>query len=168
MKPLKPIILLGLAAAIIFAIYSVFFPPAEKIIKKRLEKLAAAISARPTGNIARVANVNKIGSFFDPNVRITVEGFGREFSSLNGRGELEQAALAARQNMSSVKVQFYNLAVQVGESRTNATVQMTALVNLNDQADPTVQDVTVELVKEGRSWLVLSAKPAASRRSLEF
>ena len=145
MNPLKPVIFLGLAAALIFAIYSLFFPPAEKVIRKRLDKLAAAISARPGGNIARVANVNHIGSYFHPNVRISLEGFGREAVSVEGRSELEQNALAARQNLGSISVKFHNIVIQVEASKLNATVTATALVNINDQTDSAVQEIRLEL-----------------------
>lgn len=167
MKPLKPIIFLALAAAIAFTIYSVFFPPAEKVITKRLRALAEAISARPGGNIAKVANVSKIGSHFHPEVRIALEGFGREVASVNGRGELEQAALAARNNVGSVAVQFYNIQVQVQPSKTNATVNLTALVNINDQADPAMQEIRFEMEKAGRQWLIRSATPAGRRMQIE-
>lgn len=160
MKPLKPIVLFALAAAVLFAIYSVFFPPAEKVIAKRLKSLAAAISARPGGNIARVANVSKIGSYFHPEVRVSLEGFGREVSSLNGRGELEQAALAARTSVGSVSVKFYYLDIQVDPSRTNAAVSLTALVNLNNQADPAVQQLRFDMEKTGRQWLIRAVSPS--------
>lgn len=164
MKPLKSIILLGLAAAIIFAIYSLFFPPAEKVIRKRLQKLATAISAKPGGNIARVANVNAIGSYFHPNVRISLDGFGRDVASISGRGELEQAALAARQNVGSLGVKFYNIEVLVADSKTNATVTMTALVNINEQPDPAVQEIRLEMEKLNRAWLIREVVPRRELR----
>jgi hypothetical protein len=149
-----------LAAAIVFAVYSIFFPPAEKVITKRLKNLASAISAKPGGNIARVANVNKIGAFFHPNVRVSLEGFGRDVGSISGRGELEQMALSARQNLSGISVEFYNIVVQVDDSKTRAAARLTALVKINDQNDPAVQDIALELEKEGRTWLIRSVSPA--------
>ena len=90
MKSMRPIINLIAVAAIAFGVYYFLFPPPEKVIRKRISKLSQAISARPEGNIATVANVNRIGSFFHPNISITVEGFGTEFASIQGRGELQQ------------------------------------------------------------------------------
>jgi hypothetical protein len=159
MKPLKPIVFLALAAAIAFAIYSLFFPPAEKVITKNLKSLASAISSNPGGNIARVANVSKIGSFFHPNVQISLQGFGREVASVSGRGELEQMALAARQNLGSIKVQFFNIAVHLAESGTEARVNLTALVNINNQTDPAVQPVQIQMERVERKWLIRSASP---------
>jgi len=159
-KALKPIITLLAIGAIAFGIYYLFFPPAEKVIRKRLGKLAAAISTRPQGNIATIANVNKIGSYFHPNVSITIEGFGREFGSVQGRGELQQMALAARQRVGSVTVEFYNINIQVGSEKTNATASATALVKVGEETNPAVQELNFQFEKFQREWLIRSAVPA--------
>jgi hypothetical protein len=163
LKALKPIITLLALGAIAFGIYYLLFPPPEKVIRKRLTKLAAAISARPQGNIATLANVNRIGSFFHPNVSIVVEGFGREFGSVSGRGELQQSALAARQRVGAVSVEFYNINVIAAE--TNATVSATALVKIGDETNPVVQEINVRFEKLDRDWLIRSATPAKAAQT---
>lgn len=164
MKPLKLFILLAAVAAVLFAIYSLFFPPAEKVIAKRLKALASAISAEPGGNIARVANASRIGSFFHPNVQISLDGFGREAASVSGRGELEQIALGARQTVGSIKVRFYDIDVQVAPGKTEAQVTMTALVNINEQNDPAVQPILLAMEKVDRKWLIRSASAGPAPR----
>lgn len=162
MRTIKPFITVLALAAIAFGIYYFFFPPPEKVIRKRMTKLAEAISAKPQGNIATIANVNRIGSYFHPNVSITVEGFGQQFSSVQGRGELQQMALAARQRVGSVSVEFYNLKIQVGADKTNATATATALVKINDDANPMMQEMRFEFSKVDRDWLIHSALPIKS------
>jgi hypothetical protein len=76
LKSARPIITLLALAAIALGIYYFLFPPPEKVIRKRIAKLAEAISSQPKGNISIMAIVNRIGSFFHPNVSITVVGFG--------------------------------------------------------------------------------------------
>ena len=159
MRALKPIITFLAAAAIFFGIYYLLFPPVEKVIKGRLEKLAKAISARPSGNISAMANVNKIGSFFHPNVSITVQGFGQDFASVQGRGELQQMAIGARQRIGAVSVEFYNVQVTPGPDKTNATASATALVKINDDPNAIVQEVQVQFEKAGRDWLIRSVVP---------
>lgn len=162
MKSIRTIITLVAVAAIGFGIYYWLFPPAEKVIRKRLTKLAEAISARPQGNISTMANVNRIGSFFHPNVSITVEGFGTELASLQGRGELQQTALAARQRLSAISVEFYNVEILVAPSKTNATATATAIVKINEDANAQVQDIKLEFEKYDREWLIRSAIPSKS------
>ena len=162
MRSIRPIVTLIAIAAIAFGIYYFLFPPPEKVMRKRLKSLAEAISARPQGNIATMANVNKIGSFFHPNVSIVVQGFGQgaDLGSVSGRGELQQTALAARQRLSSVIVEFYNIEVLV-KAKTNATATATALVRINEDNNATPQQVQFDFEKVGRDWLIRSARPKA-------
>lgn len=129
------------------------------MIRKRISKLGEAISARPQGNIATVANVNRIGSFFHPNVSITVEGFGTEFGSVQGRGELQQLALSARQRVGAISVEFFNVQVQLSPEKTNATASATALVKIDNDNNPTTQEIQFQFEKVGRDWLIRSAGP---------
>ena len=162
MKSLRTIITLLAIGAIGFGLYYWLFPPPEKVIRKRLTKLSQAISARPQGNIATVANASRIGSYFHPNVSITVEGYGAELGSLQGRGELERTAVAARQRVGSISVEFYNINIVVGPSKTNATVNATAIIKLNDDANANIQEVQLSFEKLDRDWLIRSAAPSKS------
>ena len=159
MKSIKPIAYLILLAVAGFLVWYFFFPPPEKVIKKRLEKLAASISAAPSGNIAIIANVNTIASFFHPEVSISVEGFGREVQSIQGRGEIQQMALGARQRVGRIEVKFYNIDVLVNESKTSAEVLMTALVNIGDQTYAVVQNLKMQMELVDKKSLVRSVIP---------
>jgi hypothetical protein len=159
-KALKPVVQLLILAVIAFALWHYLFPPPERVIEKKLQALAETVSQNPEGNISRVANVNRIGNFFHPNVTINLEGFGREASSIQGRGELEQNAMGIRQNNFRIKVIFSNLHIAVGPEKTNATALVTAEVTLNDQKEPIVQDIRLVFEKFDRAWLIRSATPA--------
>ena len=167
MKHLRSIITLLAIAAIGFGIYYYLFPPPHKVIRKRLTRLAEAISARPEGNIGTMANVNRIGSFFHPNVSITLEGFGADVASVQGRGELQQMALAARQRVSAISVEFYNIAIVVGTEKTNANVSATAIVKLNDDANAMVEEINFTFEKYDRAWVIRSATPVKSPEDLK-
>jgi hypothetical protein len=161
LKSIRTLITLLAFGAIAFGIYYFLFPPPEKVIRKRLTRLAESISTRPQGNISTMANVNRIGSFFHPNVSITVEGFGTEFASVQGRGELQQIAVAARQRIGSISVEFYNVEITVA-GKTNATATATAMIKLNDDPNANVQEIQLAFEKLDRDWLIRSATPAKS------
>jgi hypothetical protein len=108
-----------------------------------------------------MANINRIGSFFHPNVSISVEGFGQDLS-LNGRGELQQTALAARQRLTAISVEFYNIEILVAPSKTNATGSATAIVKINDDPNAQVQELSFLFEKFDRDWLIRSASPSKS------
>ena len=160
MKSIRTLITIVAVAAIGFGIYYWLFPPPEKVIRKRMTKLAEAVSARPQGNISTMANVNRIGSFFHPNVSITVEGFGQNLGSVQGRAELQQTALAARQRLSAISLEFYNVDILVAPSKTNATVSATAIVKINDDANAQVQEINLEFEKYDREWMIRTATPS--------
>ena len=162
MKSIRTIFTLLAVGAIGFGIYYFLFPPAEKVIRKRLTRLAEAISSRPQGNISTVANINRIGSFFHPNVSITVEGFGTDLASVQGRGELQQIALAARQRVGAISVEFYNVNITV-TGKTNATATATAMIKLNDDPNANIQEIQLLFEKWERDWLIRSASRAKSR-----
>ncbi len=160
MKALRPLLQLLIVGAIAFVVWHYLFPPPEQVIEKKLKALAENVSQNPEGNISRVANVNRIGSFFHPNITINLEGFGREAASIQGRGELEQSAMGIRQNNFRIKVIFSNAHITVGAEKTNATALVTAEVTLNDQKEPVVQDIRLEFEKFDRAWLIRSATAA--------
>jgi hypothetical protein len=159
-KYLRPTLQVALLGAAAFAVWYFLFPSPEKVIEKKIQALAGVISENPPGNISKVANVNRIGSFFHPNVSIHLEGFRREVSSVQGRGELEQMAMGVRQNNFAISIHFSNIHIAVGPDKTNATVLLTAEVKLADQTEPVVQDIRMAFEKAGRAWLIRSATPA--------
>ena len=160
MKTVKPFLQLLIVAIVGLAVWHYLFPAPEKVIEKKLNSLAELISQNPQGNISKAANVNRIGNFFHPNVSINLEGFGREVSSLQGRSEIEQTAMAVRQNNFRISVSFPAIHITVGPEKTNAQAIVTAEVILNDQKEPIIQDIRLEFEKLDRSWLIRSATPA--------
>ena len=167
MKSIKPILYLILLGVAAFLVWYFVFPPPEKVIKKRLEKLAAAISATPSGNISIMANVNSIASFFHPEVSISLEGFGRDVQSVQGRGEIQRMALGARQQVGRIEVRFYNIDVMVNESRTGAEVLMTALVNIGDQTDAMIQNLKMQMELVDKKWVIRSVMPVPDKRNMQ-
>lgn len=160
MKFLKPVLSFVALAGLAFALWHYLFPPPEKVIRGKLEALARTISETPQGNISRVTNVSRIGAFFHPNVSINLEGFGRDASSIQGRGELEQTAMGVRQNSFRIAVQFSNVHITVGPEENQASALVTAEVMLGDRTEPIVQDIRLSLERFDRSWLIRTAEPS--------
>jgi hypothetical protein len=157
-KWVRPILLVVLLAAAAFGIWRFLFPPPEKVIRKNLAKLAAAVSENPQGNIAKVANANRIASCFHAEVTVNLQGFGREVEAINGRSELQQMAMAARQNVGQISLAFPNIHVEVEADRENARAIVSVVVTLN-QGTPIAQDVKFGFTKVDRAWLIKSVEP---------
>ena len=159
MKYLKPALELLLLGGVAFLIWYFFFPPPERVIRKNLAGLAEEVSERPQGNIATMANVNSIAGYFHPQVSLNLQGFGRGVEVISSRGEVQRMALAARQQVGWLEVEFNNVHVQVAEDQQSARVNLTALVRFEGQEQPLVQDVRVEFEKMDRDWLIRSIQP---------
>ena len=159
MKLLRPALQLFILGGIAFAIWYYFFPPPERIIRQNLEGLAAEVSESPQGNIARVANVNSISSYFHPEVVLDLQGFGRGIEVISSRGELQRMAMAARQNVESLNVKFNNVHIQVAEDGQSARVNLTAVVRIDTMQDPAVQDINVRFENHEGDWLIRSIQP---------
>lgn len=160
MKLLRSILALLLVGGLAFAIWWYFFPSPERAIKKRLNKLSELISADVSGsNIKRVANINRIINYFSRDVTVRADAVSRYSEVISGRDSLMQGLMGARTQLQRVEARFYNLAVQVDQTGTNATVLLTALVRLNNQEDPFLGDAKVLMRKEEGKWLITSAEP---------
>ena len=159
MKFLKPAIQLLLLGALAFAIWYYFFPPPERVIRKNLVGLAEEVSERPQGNISTVANVNSIAGYFHPQVELDLRGFGRGIETVSSRLEVQRMALAARQNVGWLEVKFNNVHVQVAEDKQSAQVNLTAVLRVEGQEQPAVQDIKVLFEKVDRDWLIRSIQP---------
>src|SRR5690606_25358193 len=103
---------------------------------------------------SRVANVNHIAGHFHPDVVLNLAGFGRGIEVISGRNELQQIALAARQNVPGLNVRFNNVHIKVAEDELSARVNLTAVVRFQDQADPAVQDIKMEFENVDGDWLI--------------
>jgi hypothetical protein len=166
LKLAKNIVILCLVGLAAFLIWHYFFPAPEKVIRRELTELAQAVSARPEGNFAKVANVNHIVSFFHPEVSINVEQFGLEVESVHGIAELRGMAFAARQNAGKLKVNFENLKIELNPAKTRATVYCTAVVEASQQPEPIVHDIKLGMEESDGKWLIRTVIPAQTLQVL--
>jgi hypothetical protein len=160
LKLVRPILILAVIGALTFGVWWYFFPSPERAIKKRLNNLSELISADVAGsNIKRVANIHRIINYFASDVTIRADAVSRYSEVITGRDTLMQGLMGARTQFQRIEAKFYNIAVQVDPSGTNATVLLTALVRLNNQEDPFLGDAKVGMRKEDGKWLISSAAP---------
>src|SRR5580704_9518407 len=107
MRMLLRLVLLAALIALGVWLWTVFFPPPEKIIRRELREVAACVSFAPDeGALARVANVEKLAGYFAPDVKIHFDTMDTGQHSLEGRDEVAQAAYAARSQLTALQVKF--------------------------------------------------------------
>ena len=76
-------------------LWSIFFPSPEKLIRKRLTKVARAVSLTSNeGPLAKANHVSNLESCFSVDAQVNLDAPDRSGYVLNGRNEIRQAAIA--------------------------------------------------------------------------
>lgn len=150
------LVLIGLG----FWLYTVFFPGPEKVIRKRLAKVAQLASIRPDqGLLSRGASIQELANYFDSKVEITVNWRGRSEHSLAGRDEIIEAAKLAHAQFKSLEFEFLDVNVTLAPDKQSATVNLTAKVTSDDEKDFQVQEFKITLKKVNGEWLIFQIEP---------
>ena len=151
---IKRIILLAVLGALGYWGWTVFHPSPEKQIRKQLNALAKEASFVPgQGLMAKAWQATVLGSYFTPEVQVTISVPGTEHS-INGRDELLQAAMAVRQMRESLKVDFPDIKVVVAPGQEAAVVNLTARGKVAGERDYYLQELRLRLIKVKRDWLI--------------
>lgn len=154
----KPVRIILLAAALIaLGVWGwrVLFPSPEKIIRSRLTQLAATASFKgDEGMIAKAYRAEKLAGFFTANAVLHVDVSGYEAHTIEGRAEVQQMALAARQHLQGLKVEFRDINVTLGPNKQSARVDLTGKATVPGRNDLFVQEFDVQLKKVDGTWLI--------------
>lgn len=155
MKIAIRLILLAALIALGVWLWGILFPSPEKIIRKRLAKVAAAASFVPNeGSLTRMVNVTTFGGYFSSDAQVSLDAPGRERHEISGRDEITKVAMAARNTLSSLKVEFLDMNVSVSDDNQSATVDLTAKADTATEKNFVVQEMKFILKKIDGEWLI--------------
>jgi len=155
MKILIRLILLVIAAAIGFWLWTVFFPSPEKIIGRKLASLAQDVSFKPDeNNFVKIAHAQSVGDFFATNVEVDISVPEHEAQNLAGRDEINQAVLISRQQLTSLDVKFPDVNITVAPDKTSATADVTVDAAVSGESNAIVQEVKFTFAKVDGQWLI--------------
>lgn len=147
-----------IAAIVITAgywLWTIFFPPPEKVIRQRLQEAAKLASFTHTeAPLARLSNSQKLANYTTADVNLIINAPNRRDYSINGRDELFQGLMAARSNMTGLTVEFLDIVVKVAPDKQSAIVNLTARASVPSERDIMIQEFRVTLKKLGGDWLV--------------
>lgn len=155
MKKYAP--LAALLAAVLAGIwlYRQCFPPPELAIKNRLLALASLASFSPNqAPLARMANASRLVDFFARDIEIHLPEAPPGLAHLSGRENLREIILGARGQAQSMSVHFPDIQVAVNPDGASGTATVTAVADLNAEANAMVQEVRFSLRKENGAWLI--------------
>ena len=160
----------GLAAlvALLVWVWQAWFPSPERVIRRRLAELARLASFEPNeGALAKLLNPQKLAGFFTSDVEVRIEafGYGREFS---GRDQVQQAAMAARSALQSLKLKFPDIDVAMGPDQKSAVVNLTASGQTPSERDGLIYELKLIFEKVGNDWLIRRVEPVKTLMQAPF
>jgi hypothetical protein len=154
---MKRVVQIGFAVAVIglgIWLWTALFPSPEAAIRSRLNALAKAVSFDSgSGMLAQAYNAQKAAAFFTTDVEIEVNVGGYEPLELHGRDEL-QLAMGGRARLSSLKVEFLDMNVNIAPGGETAKVNLTGKATVPGQHDIAAQEFNFMLKKVDGKWLI--------------
>lgn len=151
---LRVIILAAICAAGYWAA-GVLFPSPERVIRKRFAEVAKLVSfSANEAALAKLFNTQKLSGYFSPDVEVVLDVPGRFQNSIVGREELVRAAVAARNHVTALKVDFPDVIVTVSPDRQTATANVTVTAVIAGERDLFVQELKCNLRKLSGDWLL--------------
>lgn len=130
-------------------------PSDEKVIRKKLSKLATAVSISPDDStLVRLAKSESLRDFFSQDVDVQFEPEGRAMQHIVGRADLLSGATIARTQLQQANIQLLDIYVKVAPDKKSARGYMTLLGDLNKEKNAISQELKMNLKKIDGDWLI--------------
>jgi hypothetical protein len=143
-----------------FWLYQHFFPPHEQRIRKTLREAAGTVSFRPeTGNLVRLAAINRLATYFTEDAEILVEVPGAARRRLVGRDEVRQVAAGTRAAVRSLEVRLREIVVDLETGRESARVHVVVDVRLDGDAELWISEFKLVMANVEGDWLIHRIEP---------
>jgi hypothetical protein len=149
-----------LLAAAGVLLYRHFFPPHEQRIRQTLKQAAATVSfGADTGNLARLAAINRLTSFFTPDIEILVEMPGSISRRVVGRDEVREVTAGTRAAVRALEVRLRDIAVELDEDRLSARAHVVVDVRIDGDPSPWISEFKLTMAHFEGEWLIRKIEP---------
>jgi hypothetical protein len=151
----------GLVVAGAYWVYRQVFPPDRVVIRKSLRELAQGLSYRNEGGrpLAVLAGLNRVLGHFTADVEIRLDDVpGVRDRVIEGRSELRELIAGSRAGSDSIRIRLLEVFVERIDQG-EAMAQIIVGARVDGQEDEFIQELRLELVKEGRKWLIRRVDP---------
>ena len=135
------------------------FPGPERQIRRRMIELQELVSFHASdGNLAALADVQRLGSLFtrDAGVRVEVDGGPRR--TFTGRDEIMQAAVAARQVIGTLDVEFLDVVVTLSADEQSADVEAIGRAREHSSNELWIEDMRFKFILTEEGWQISSVE----------
>ena len=131
------------------------FPSPEQIIRQRLAELARTVCIQTNeGALVKLARAQKVASFFATDAEIALDLPGRSLQALQGRNDIMQTVAGAGNALSSLKVQFLDISVNIGGDLQSASAHFTVKADVPGESTPQVEELQADFKRIERDWLI--------------
>jgi len=147
--------LAGVAMALLVWCVLKLFPSDEEKIRRRLDRLAQVASFKSDEPpLSKLGNASETAGFFSKDVvfKLNVaDGVGHD---IKGRETLLQLIMTSRQSLSSLKLEFLDMEVEVAADKTEAVSRFTIRATVSNEPDLQIQQVKLNLIKLDGKWFI--------------
>ncbi len=149
-----------------FFILKLLFPSDTVRIRKLMTRLERAASVAPgESQLVSLGRVQTLRELFAAECQVVVDAHDYGKLEFLGRDELLQAVSAAIALRQSIHVKFAETSIRVGESKTNAAVEVAAVIRTGQRRGETLVLLKVLVKKRESDWLITRVE---SIRSLQM
>ena len=136
-------------------LWTIFFPSAEHVIRKRLTELSKAVSVQGKESpVAVLANASRVAGFFTADIEIRVDVPGSSAQVVTGRDELFSIAKHVRALSGGFEVQFLDVNLAIAPDKKSAEANLTLRAKAPGDRDQIVQEMKLLLNKSEGSWKI--------------
>lgn len=130
-------------------------PSPEQIIRKNLATVAklACVPVNES-SLAKLANAQKVASYFTVDTQITIDMRGRFASTVSGRNEVQEKEFGSRAALPGLQVELLDVSVVVAPDGQTATAHLTGKANVPGESTPQVDEFKAEFKKVDGDWLI--------------
>ncbi|MGB0743104.1 MAG: nuclear transport factor 2 family protein [Opitutales bacterium] len=161
---IKGIIITALALLIAGFFLSRFFSSPEGQIRQQISKLEELVSYEPgEGDLGTLTKIKRLESLFVEEAEIRLKGYGQQHS-LEGRKQVQQAAMLTRTRAKSLEASLHDLHIEVSEDEQSATVEATGRAKFDGENQSVVQEFLFRFEKTPDGWLIATVETVQALR----
>lgn len=161
-----PKIIIAVSVALIAAFFlRACFSGAEGQIRKQLTELEELVTFEAgEGDLSSITKVKRLGGLFTKDVTVELKGLNMRVRRVNGREQIQQAALAARKQLSGLEASLHDVTVELAEDMESAIVEATGRAKVAGEGRSEVQDFLFTFTKTDEGWLIAEVKTVQALR----
>ena|SRR5436190_8947613 len=155
MKWVARILLILLVVGVALWVWWRFFPSAETAVRRQLQEDARLASfSQGESAISKGLAINSLMDDCTDDIEISVDIQGYQRQSMSGKDELRPSAIIVRAHLTSLKVEFLDMNIDLAPNKQTAIVDLTAKIRIPGEQEFFPQELKFTMKKVNGKWLI--------------